>query len=357
MSPANEPPDPDDLFSHTRMSLGDHIEELRGALVRAGKGFLIALIIGFFVAEPALTFIEYPVKSQLEEIAQEREKKAKKDLEDGTNPALTKSNQRFPVDAVIDRKKLAEAVGVELPKAVEGGGASGSADEGKVHLTFYITPSELRGPLQAFDKEVNPHRHLVALTVTESFIVWCKVAIYAGLVLSSPWIFWQLWMFVAAGLYPHEKRHVYTFLPFSLGLFVVGVLLCQFVVLPNGIRYLLWFNEWLGVEAELRLNDWLGFAIMLPVIMGLAFQLPLVMYFLYKIGIFEVETYIASWRMALFVLTIMGFLLAPSPDPFNGLCMAVPLCLLYFVGIWLCKIWPNPKLDLEEPDESEMIEV
>jgi sec-independent protein translocase protein TatC len=340
-------PDPDDLFAHTRMSLGDHIEELRGALLRAGKGFFIALILGLFVAYPVLQFIRYPVESQLRKIEESRQKKAEEELKQGTNPKLTEADQPFPIALQLDRKELAKALG--LPD---------SNLDGWANVTAKLKPSEVDGPTRKLRHAIdNPGEQLIALTVTESFVVFCKVAIYAGIVMSSPWIFWQLWMFVAAGLYPHEKKHVYKFLPFSLGLFIAGVCLCQFVVLPKGIEYLLYFNEWIGVRAELRLNDWLGFAIMMPVIMGVAFQLPLVMYFLYKIGIFEVETYIRGWRMAIFIMTIVGFFIAPSPDPFNGLCMALPLWLLYFVGIWMCKTWPNPKLDLEESEESEMVEV
>src|SRR5205807_815567 len=120
--------------------------------------------------------------------------------------------------------------------------------------------TELTGPLA----KVGRRPTLSTLSIQEAFMVYFKVCIVAGLVLASPWIFYQIWSFVAAGLYPHEKRYVNVFLPVSLGLFLVGVLVCQFLVIPKAIEALLFFNEWMNMEPDLRLNEWLTFAIMMP---------------------------------------------------------------------------------------------
>ena len=103
------------------------------------------------------------------------------------------------------------------------------------------------------------------MNITEAFFVYFKVSAMTGLVITSPWVFFQIWMFIAAGLYPHEKRLVHVYLPFSLGLFITGALVCQFLVMPKAIEAMLWFNEWLGIDADLRLNEWLGFALMMPI--------------------------------------------------------------------------------------------
>src|SRR5439155_12176307 len=118
---------------------------------------------------------------------------------------------------------------------------------------------------------------LTTLSISEGFMVYFKVSLLCGLVLASPWVFYQIWAFIAAGLYPHEKRYVHVYLPFSLGLFLVGVLICEFLVMPKAVEALLWFNEWIGLEPDMRLNEWLGFAIWMPVIFGLSFQTPLAM--------------------------------------------------------------------------------
>src|SRR5436190_23444194 len=140
-----------------------------------------------------------------------------------------------------------------------------------------------------------------------------------GLVLSSPWVFFHIWAFIAAGLYPQEKRLVNVYLPFSLFLFLTGVIGCQFLVMPKAIEAMLWFNEWLAFSPDLRLNEWLGFAIMMPVIFGISFQTPLVMMFLHKIGIVGVQVYRDKRRISWFVMAVFAAVITPTVDPFTML--------------------------------------
>jgi sec-independent protein translocase protein TatC len=199
---------------------------------------------------------------------------------------------------------------------------------------------------------------LSTLSVTEAFMAYFKVALMCGLVLGSPWIFFQLWSFVAAGLYPHEKRLVNVYLPFSLVLFLLGVLACQFFVIPRAVGALLWFNEWLKMEPELRFNEWLSFAIMMPLVFGLSFQLPLVMMFLERVGIMTVQGYLSYWKIAFLVIHILAAFLMPSPDILSMELLAIPLLGLYGLGILLCKLNPKDTEGEEETLESEqMVEV
>jgi len=178
---------------------------------------------------------------------------------------------------------------------------------------------------------------------------------YVGIVLSSPWVFYQIWMFVAAGLYPHEKKYVHRYLPLSLGLFLAGVALCEFVALPMGLKYLLEFNDWLGIEPDMRLSEVLSFLVMMPLVFGIAFQTPLVMLFMERLGIFEVEHYTRNRRMAIFVIVFLAALLSVAPDPVSIMILAVPMVGLYEFGILLCKMSPRPA-PIEEPSE-ELVEV
>jgi sec-independent protein translocase protein TatC len=342
-------PDPDDLFAHTRMSLGDHIEELRTHLWRAIKGFLVAMVLGFFVANYLLQFIAAPVEKGLKEFRDRRVKRVKEELEKNmASEEIKKANEIQEVQRDVKLKPLAKALGLDDSKFTE--------DE-YAPLIMRVRPVDEAILLTKAMELVGPAPTLKSLSITEAFVVWCKVAIYAGFVLASPWIFYQLWMFVAAGLYPHEKRYVHVYLPFSLGLFLAGVALCEFVVLPMGIKYLLEFNEWINVEPDLRLNEWLSFAIFMPLIFGLSFQTPLVMLFLERIGVFTWQTYLAYWRIAIFTLGVLAMVFSASPDPLSFAFMAVPMCGLYFLGIFLCYIQPRRGVDLEEPDPEELVEV
>src|SRR5712692_6827717 len=176
-----------------------------------------------------------------------------------------------------------------------------------------MNPAQFFLAVNKLDKLVRPPT-LTTLSVQEAFVVYFKVSLMTGFVIGSPWIFYQIWMFIAAGLYPHEKKYVNYFLPFSLGLFLAGVAVCELFVMTKAVEALLWFNEWLGFEPDLRLNEWLGFAIFMPVVFGLSFQTPLVMLFLERIGILSVDSFRSKRRIAWFVMAVFAALITPSID-------------------------------------------
>jgi sec-independent protein translocase protein TatC len=345
----NERPemDEDDYFSHTRMSLGDHIEELRTALWRGLKGFFLALFVGFLIAKPALGFITYPVRSELEKFHDRRVAEQKQKLKDG-DPNLVEANKPRPVTFLVNVGALREAVGL--------GPREGDSDR-NVPLTLGMPPVDGADALRHGQRALEPVDDLKGMSILEGFLVWMKVAVYIGFILAGPWIFLQIWMFVAAGLYPHEKKYVHYYLPLSILLFLGGAALCQFVALPLGVRWLLDFNKWLSVEPELRLSEWLGFAVLTPILFGLAFQTPMVMLFLERVGLCTVDTYRSKRRIAIFIICCFAALFSVAPDPFSMAILAIPMCLLYEFGILLVKLSPKPAPELGEVDPEEMVEV
>jgi sec-independent protein translocase protein TatC len=176
-----------------------------------------------------------------------------------------------------------------------------------------------------------------ALSVHEPFMIYVKAAFVLGLILSSPWVFYQIWAFVAEGLYRHEKRFVYLFLPLSVVLFFLGAALAFCFVFQPVLDFLFSFNRSLNVDAEPRITDWISFVLLLPVGFGISFQLPLVMLFLERIGVFSVATYLHQWRLAVLVIFVVSMFLTPA-DPISMLLMALPLTVLYFGGIGLCQL-------------------
>ena len=109
------------------------------------------------------------------------------------------------------------------------------------------------------------------------------------------------------------------------------------------LAFLLSFNRMMGIDPELRINEWMSFVLLLPLGFGISFQLPLVMLFLERIGLITVKTYLASWRMAVLVIFVLAMILTPTGDPYTMLLMACPLTVLYFGGVLLCKVLPKAK--------------
>jgi sec-independent protein translocase protein TatC len=182
---------------------------------------------------------------------------------------------------------------------------------------------------------------LDALGVQEPFVIYIKAGFLAGAIISSPAVFYFLWQFVAAGLYPHEKKYVHLFLPFSLALFFSGAALAFFFVFPPVLSFFFGIAESLGTEMRPRLSEWLSFVLLLPLGFGVSFQLPLVMLFLERINVFSVPVYLAKWRIAVLIMAVVSMVLSPGGDPYSMLMMLVPLVGLYFAGVGLCKWLPN----------------
>lgn len=387
------PPDADDYFSETRMTFGDHIEELRSHLWRAIAGFIVALIVCFTFGDKAVHFITSPVKQQLGEFYNRRAAKTMKDLDN--DPYLQSVNRptgftkvrfyRDQLKAVLrdapaeEMEKFAKrpVLQDEEKKNEEPGFFDkllGRAPEKKelkddeqriaqkdvVELWMeHSEPLREMGFMQRAMRIIGDLDNMATMNIMEGFMVWFKVCVVCGIILGSPWIFWQIWMFVAAGLYPHEKRLVHVYLPISLGLFLIGVLVCEFLVLPRAIEALLWFNEWLGLKPDLRLNEWLSFAIWMPLIFGVSFQTPLVMMFTARLGIISAETFRNKRRYAWFGMAVFAAIVTPTPDAVTMLFLWVPMSLLFELGIWLIKLTPPDAADLdaEEPNADELIEV
>ncbi len=192
-----------------------------------------------------------------------------------------------------------------------------------------------------------------ALNAQEAFMIWVKASFMTGLVLASPWIFLQIWTFVAAGLYPHEKNYVYMYLPVSMILFAAGAVLAIGFVFRPVLRFLFFFNQWMEIDPDPRIGEWLGFVLLMPLAFGLSFQLPLVMLFLNRIGLVDIKTYLEHWRVSILIIAVAAMIITPGGDPYSMLLMMTPLIGLYFLGIGMCRWMPrgrNPFFDeVHEP--------
>jgi sec-independent protein translocase protein TatC len=259
-------------------------------------------------------------------------------LNDEERALLMGTPTEWPV--LVDVKEFEPVFGAPKP---------GSPETISVKLKVY--PAYVSSASNQGDAIIESRQYLTTLSVQEGFVVYFKVQILCGIVLASPFILYQFWMFVGAGLYPHEKRYIYIFFGPSLVLFIGGVLLCQFLVLPGTVKALLKFNEMLGFDPDIRLHEWLGLAIILPLVFGISFQTPLVMIFLNRIGMFSAHDYLTKWRMACFILAIFAALVTPTPDAVTMLYLFIPMFSLYLAGIVFCHFFPG-----FDPNEEEEIE-
>jgi sec-independent protein translocase protein TatC len=337
--------DPEDIFKDTRMSFGEHIEELRSHMLRAIYGFVIGMVVALIFAKWVFAIITGPVEAQLMVFYNNRVEKVANALKEGDSK-FKELDQPKEVPYFMERT-VAERIGLKVEQM--------EAEGDLVKVPLWVKPLSMSILVAEAQRQVGRPPMLSTLNVMEAFMVYFKVVAVTGLVISSPWVFYQLWAFVAAGLYPHEKKYVHKYLPMSVGLFLAGVALCQVMVIPNAIRSLLWFNQWLDLEPDLRLNEWLTFAILLPLVFGISFQTPLVMLFLGKIGIMDANSFRRKRFVAWFVLCVFAAMVTPS-DALSMLMLMIPMWGLYELGILLVLYSGGPPEPVPDPSE-ELIEV
>jgi sec-independent protein translocase protein TatC len=325
----------EEQFKGSVMTFGEHLEELRGCLWRAILGIAAGFVVGLFLASRIVQFIQSPLEIALQnyyiEDARAKLLEINPNATDADLARVLKEHMVFE-RVYVEPKELADAVRRANPDQQP---KESDKDE-KATPAFTGGMQEL---LLWHNIDNDPRTRTKSLAGQEPFMIWLKAALIAGLVLSSPWVFYQLWMFIAAGLYSSEKRLVHVYLPISIGLFLFGVFMSTFVF-PPILKFFLSFNRSMGIDPEPRISEWLSFVLFLPLGFGLAFQLPLVMLFLERVGLFTVQSYLKQWRFAVLVIWVIAAVVTPS-DPISIFYLAVPLMALFFGGVMLCKWWPR----------------
>jgi sec-independent protein translocase protein TatC len=335
-------------FEHTKMTFGQHLDELRLALIKAVAAWVLGLLAGLVVAGPMVEYVQTPLKQALtnfyrnQAAAEYRRhfEQLKAEGEPAPNDVaaaadLLADENLVAEDRLIDPREALAAVAHAYPQAANQSPLPPRDATQPIHRSDLV-------PLRIYHTLADDSRvRVVGLSVHEPFTMFIKATIVLGTVISSPFIFYFLWQFVAVGLYPHEKQYVRVFLPISLGLFLAGVLMTFFVVFHFVLSFLFQFYAWMHIDPDPRISDWMSFVLVMPVLFGISFQLPLAMLFLERIGIFTTTIYLSYWRVSVLVIFILAMVLTPTADPQTMMLMAVPMTFLYFGGIAMCKLMPR----------------
>lgn len=193
-----------------------------------------------------------------------------------------------------------------------------------------------------------PNSQMVAIEIQETFFTALKVAFFSGFLLSLPVIFWQMWLFLAPGLYDHEKKLVFPFVFFATLMFLVGAAFAYFIVVPLGFEFLINFGSAV-VTVLPSIGKYVGFFTKLLFGFGVAFELPVITFFLAKIGLVDDRMLKDFFKYAVVIIFIAASLLTP-PDVLTQFLMAGPLIILYIVSIYIAKVF-NPAEKAEDEEE------
>jgi len=193
---------------------------------------------------------------------------------------------------------------------------------------------------------------LIFTGLPEAFFIHMKIAFFASLLLTAPYILFEIWGFVSPGLYSKEKKYVLPFVFFSTILFAGGVLFGYFIALPPAFSFFVSFSTDF-LKPMISFKEYLGLTLKFLLAFGLSFEMPVFIFFLAKLGIVNAKMLAKQRRYAILIIFIAAAILTPSPDAISQLLMAVPLMLLYEVSIFVARFARRKK---PAPDETEVPE-
>lgn len=313
---------PDPL--ETTMSLGDHLEELRARLILAILGLAVGTVICLSFGKKIILFIESPYNKVIEE---HRQSKVEIKLKD--NKAVNPS--AYFLEAYTSRLLSALATDPNAPDI----NPTVVEFAKKTFLETLANLAEDPNYISAVaDEYSSSDTRLGALGPADPFVAFMKITLISGLIISSPWVFYQLWMFVAAGLYEHERKYVRTAVPFSTVLFVTGSLFFLFIIAPLCLKFFLNFGEFIGVSPIWTFDKYISFVTLLMLVFGLAFQTPIAIFVLNRTGLIPIESFRKSRKYVIVAIFFIAAVATP-PDVISQIALAIPLYALFELGILL----------------------
>jgi sec-independent protein translocase protein TatC len=188
-------------------------------------------------------------------------------------------------------------------------------------------------------QSLRPGQNLIGTSITEAFFIEIKVALAAGAVFSSPYIFFQIWRFIAPGLSGSEKKLVVPFVLCATGFFLGGAYFCYRVVLPVAFQYFIEQYGTMGVTPALRIGEYFTFFFRMVLAFGATFELPVFTFFLVRLGIWDHRFMLRSFRYAIVIIFVLAAILTPTPDVVNQSLLALPMLVLYILSIGVAYVW------------------
>jgi sec-independent protein translocase protein TatC len=181
---------------------------------------------------------------------------------------------------------------------------------------------------------VNPPR-LAQLTPMEGFsVIWVELPLLCSVFVASPWIVYQLWAFISPGLYKKERRMAAPFVLLTAGLFIAGGCFAYFLAFRYGLEFLLGIGMSNNVQPVVSITEYFDLFVNVTLGVALVFELPVVIFLLTLLRLLSPRFLLRHSRYAILAIVILAAIITPTPDVFNLMLFAIPMCLLYFVGVF-----------------------
>jgi sec-independent protein translocase protein TatC len=338
-----------------QMSFLDHLDELRQRIIYSVFSIAIAFSVCFALSGYIFDFLAVPVVKQLRKAKREQQAKYGQpninDLKEGETAQYTfvqdtsVNGVKIPIGATVRVKKITKdnqpQLALELPWAI-----------GKAIVPAETPVSSILNEGEKGLSLDDENSKLVLRGVTSSFMIYMEVALYAGIAFAIPFLLYQIWAFIAPGLYKHERRYVMPLIAMGTVFFILGAGFAYRVAFPAACDYLLGLAVEGGFQTLLDAEDYLNLIIMIMLGSGIVFQIPTLSYLLARIGLLTPGMMWKSWRYAIVIIAIISAVLTPTADAINMTIFAAPMIALYFLSIGI--VWFFGKQRRKEEESTAL---
>ena len=306
------------------MSLGEHLVELRHRIILALLGLLVGTTLCGIFYQELLTAILKPYYQAL--------------------VSLEKNNAPEPPTPPPESQPKTgttpgQEPGAAIPKAMEDRLAALESRIARLEGGPSAANPPGPGAPAAGATAKPPQSRLILSGPMTGYIMIILMCLITGVIVASPWVIYQIWAFVGVGLHPHERKYLYIYGPASFLLFIGGGCLFYFYILPIGLEALMSptagikINGASLIDPSFMLEDYLYFVALMTLVFGIAFQTPLVVMFIERIGLVPLKTLVKQQRLIILIMVVIAAVITPTVDPVSMTAMAVPLILLYEIGL------------------------
>jgi sec-independent protein translocase protein TatC len=325
------------------MSFLDHLDELRRRLTYAAIAIAIAFGVCFTFSDKIYAFLDKPVREALQKAKQYQLDNKKIPLhpieELPDNATFT-----FVFSGESNLDGITIPAGTTIPARLEKrekGRAVVAASSLVVGKTMIEEGFEL--PVEMVANLTDTNDRLVVHTLQGGFNLYIKVAFYAALVLSIPFLLFQIWAFISPGLYEHEKGYMIPFVGMATFFFLLGATFAYYVAFPRAVEFLLSVS--VNFRPLIEVNEYFDLIITIILGLGLVFEIPTVVLFLARFGLVTPGFMLRFWRHAIVVIFIIAALLSPTTDIPNMMVFAVPMMGLYFFSVGIAWFFGKPRIE------------
>ncbi|MBX7219139.1 MAG: twin-arginine translocase subunit TatC [Blastocatellia bacterium] len=316
------------------MGFLDHLDELRKRIFNVAIFVFVTFIVCWGFSKPLYNFLSKPVSEALQITRLKEIGKNAKLLDPGSIPEGTSVTYIFDTAVTINKTVIpaGTAVNTKITKDEQGQRVLSTTQTiitgGRVIPEGFIIPSS-----NVMVAQRDPNSLLVVHTVQGAFNLYVKVAFYGAIFFSIPYILFQIYAFVAPGLYAHERSYVWPVLIMATVFFLLGAAFGYYIAFPRACQFLIGEAE--NFQPYIEVNEYFDLIITIVLGLGLVFEIPTLVLLLARIGLVTAGFLLKAWRVAILVIFVLAAVLSPTSDIPNMMVFAIPMILLYYFSVGL----------------------